>query len=168
VVSRSIEFSPLSTTQDESSVPNRVARWKQKCCWIGGGFLLLATVLLIWRGAQTVSSLRGTGSDDRIDAFRPFDTINITACPTTLIYPFRVVCPQRCERVPHDDEPMLYRMSMAWYVGNPTQPQGAAYDRGFNYQCPLPLVTNFQAATRAMQQGIPTATNGLYVGGSLS
>jgi hypothetical protein len=161
-VSRNIEFSPLSTTQDEPSVPS-VARLKQKCRWIGCLLLLLATVLLILGGAWTVSSLRGTDNEDLIDAFRPIDTINRTTCPTTLIYPFRVGCPQRCERATHDDEPM-YRMSMAWYLGDPTQPEGAAYDRGFNYQCPLPLVANFQAVTRALQQVIPTATNGLYVG----
>jgi hypothetical protein len=124
-------------TQDEASVPS-VARLKQKCRWIGCLLLLLATV----------SSLRGTDNEDLIDAFRPIDAINRTTCPTTLIYPFRVGCPQRCERATQDDEPM-YRMFMAWYLGDPTQPEGAAYDRGFNYQCPLPLVANFQAATRA-------------------
>jgi hypothetical protein len=113
------------------------------------------------------------GRGDTIDG-NPFEYANnhsdssnnsatLGTCRQTHIYPFRVGCPETCQRATSSDEPM-YRMSIAWYLANPTLPQGAAYDKGYNYQCPKAFVDNFRTAGMAMQTSIPTATNGLYVG----
>jgi len=82
-----------------------------------------------------------------------------------LIQPFRIACPASCvgwrQGIESNEEPM-YRMGMAWYLGqtssyDPDHPDrniGTAYDQGINYQCPIELVDAFSRANRTVVDGV--------------
>lgn len=102
--------------------------------------LLLAVRWSPWTLAKFTST--------RVDYFDDILHSNAT-CQKTAVFPFRVGCPKECSRAISIDEPM-YRMSMAWYFAKPDQPEGIAYDKGVNYQCPKPFVENFRSASSMM------------------
>jgi hypothetical protein len=121
-------------------------------CWFRGrsGVLRICLVVLVLLLLLLYSSRRSLfGKRLDFDGSNPFeraendhDDASLGTRRQTHIYPFRFGCPETCQRATSSDEPM-YRMSMVWYLAHPTLPQGAAYDKGYNYQCPKAFVDNF-------------------------
>jgi hypothetical protein len=121
------------------------------CRYCGFGSVLCSMLLLVLSLYSLKSIFLSSGdATSNTDLFESIRHRNATTCQVATIFPFRAGCPQTCRRQVNETEPM-YRMGLEWYFARPNQSEHTAYDRGVNYQCPAPFVTNFRRASTMME-----------------